>query len=258
MINTAPKPNEAASSANRSVNRKGGAAARRAPAEPPAEPEGKSPAASPPSPPRRLSEEIAGLIAAFGQEPKRLRDVLSVLRGRAYLILLLLLALPFCTPIPLPGFSAPFGVVIALIGFRLALNQKPWLPKKFLDLSLPPAFFARLLRGARRLIVWLEALMRPRWSWLLEIRILRHGFGAIILICGLLLLLPLPIPFSNGLPAMTIVLLAGARIERDGCCLAAGLAVFALTLGFYGALAWGGAEGMSALTHWVSRVAHGL
>jgi hypothetical protein len=38
-------------------------------------------------------------------------------------------AFPFCTPIPLPGFSLPFGLVIAIIGLRLALGQKPWLPR---------------------------------------------------------------------------------------------------------------------------------
>ena len=156
------------------------------------------------SKPRRLSEEIEALIAAFGERPLRLREVMAVLRGRAYTLLLLLLAIPFCTPIPLPGLSTLFGVMIALIGFRLALGQKPWLPQRLLDTTLPPGFFTRVLRGARRLVRFLEAFLRPRLSQLVEARIFRHGSGVIILVCGLLLLLPLPIPFSNGLPALKI------------------------------------------------------
>lgn len=201
-------------------------------------------AGAPPVPvkPLRLSEEIAGLIEAFAERSVTLREVLEVLRGRAYTLLVILLALPFCTPIPLPGVSSPFGLAIAVIGFRLALRQKPWLPQRMLDTQVPPRFFGRLLGAARRLIRGLEFFLRPRWTCLLDAKPLHHGYGAIICVGGLLLLLPLPIPLSNGLPAFTVVLIACAILERDGYCLMAGLAVFAMTLCFFGALFWGGTE----------------
>lgn len=200
--------------------------------------------------PRKLSEEIEGLIAAFGEGPVTLRGMMAVLRGRAYILAVFLLALPFCTPIPLPGLSTPFGLVIAFIGFRLALNRKPWLPDRLLDTALPAGFFSRLLRAARRLVRWMEAVLRPRWRHMLELQLLQNAYGFLIMICGLLLVLPLPVPFSNGLPAATIVLLAGAKLERDGLCAVAGLAAFGLTLCFYGALAWGGVEGFGLLKEW--------
>jgi hypothetical protein len=196
---------------------------------------------------RPLSEEIAGLIEAFAERSVTLREVMAVLRGRAYTLLVILLALPFCTPIPLPGVSTPFGLVIAVIGFRLALRQKPWLPRRLLDTELPPRFFARLLGAARRLIRALEFFLRPRWSYLLDVKLFHHGYGAILCAGGLLLLLPLPIPFSNGLPALTIVLIACAILERDGYCVVAGLVMFAITLGFFGAVFWGGTEAFTWL-----------
>lgn len=203
------------------------------------------------SSPRRLADEIAALLALFGERPVTLGEVMTVLGARAYTLLLLLIALPFCTPIPLPGLSMPFGLIFAWIGFRLALNRAPSLPERLLRTPLPPGFFTRFLGAARGLVRFLETLLRPRWCRLVEARILRHGYGTIIMLCGLFLMLPLPVPFSNGLPALTIVLIAGAMLERDGCCLAAGLAVFTLTLAFYGALAWGGAEGVAALKNWL-------
>ena len=72
--------------------------------------------------PRRLSEELADLRTRFTEQPVTLREVILVLRGRAYLLLLILLALPFCTPVPLPRLSTPFGLAIALISLRLALG----------------------------------------------------------------------------------------------------------------------------------------
>jgi hypothetical protein len=43
-------------------------------------------------------------------------------------VLVIILVLPFCQPIPLPGFSTPFGIALMIFGFRIALRQRPWLP----------------------------------------------------------------------------------------------------------------------------------
>jgi hypothetical protein len=201
--------------------------------------------------PPRLSEEIAGLIALMGERSLRLREILGVLHKRAYTLLVLLLALPFCTPLPLIGVSTPFGAVIAIIGFRLALGQKPWLPQKLLDHPLPSGFFARVLGAAKWLVRALEAILRPRFSEWIENRIFLHGYGVVIFICGLLLMLPLPIPLTNGFPALTIVLLAGAMLERDGISMIAGLLSFVLTLALFAALTWGGSEAVGYLKNWL-------
>jgi hypothetical protein len=177
--------------------------------------------------PPKLSEELAGLQARFAEEAVTLREVIEVLRGRAYLLLLMLLALPFCTPIPLPGLSTPFGAVIALIALRLALGQRPWLPEKLLSRRLPPGFFRRLLTGAARIIRFFEMFLRPRIAPLAEIGVLRQVHAVIMLIAALVLLLPLPIPFTNAFPAWVILFIAAGLLERDGVFIAAGYAVFA-------------------------------
>ncbi len=207
-----------------------------------------------PSPKRRLSEELTFLIASFADRPVRLADVIAVLHGRAWIMLLLVLSLPFCTPIPLPGFSTPFGFVIALVGFRLSLRQKPWLPKPMLERRLPAGFFPRLLSAARRVVKLLELFLRPRLTWLLDTALLHHLYGAIILIAGILLLLPLPIPLSNTLPAFTVVLLAGAMLERDGLAIIAGLTMFLACLIFFGAIAFGGTEAVQWLTRGIENL----
>ena len=198
----------------------------------------------------RLSDEIARLGAAFAERPVRLREILEVTQNRGYSLLLVVLALPFCTPIPLPGLSTPFGAVVALIGVRLALRQRPWLPQRLLNVPLPPKFFPGFLAATRRLVRGLEYFLRPRWTWLLDTGVLHHVYGTMIAICGALLLLPLPIPFTNTLPALTVVFLAAAMLERDGYFVAAGLAMFLLTLGYFGLLYYGGATAVHWLEQW--------
>lgn len=199
---------------------------------------------------RPLSQELSILIHAVEERSVTLHEVIAVLRARAYTLLLIFLALPFCTPVPLPGVSTPFGLVIALIGFRLMLMQKPWLPERLLNTRVPARFFGRLLAAARKIIRAMELLLKPRLCILLDLPSLQALYGGIICVCGSLLLLPLPIPFSNLFPALTVVLIAAAILERDGYFVIIGLVVFGVTLVYYSMLAWGGAEMLQWLRAW--------
>jgi hypothetical protein len=164
------------------------------------------------------------------------------LEGRVYTLLLVVLSLPMCQPIPLPGLSTPFGVAIALLGLRFAFSQRPWMPQRLLATKLTGNFFPAVMRGGARVLGVFEKLLHPRLIGVFEPRYVRFLTGAVICFCGLLLLLPLPIPGTNMLPALTVVLTAAAFSERDGYCLVAAGLVFVVTLAFFGALVWGGAE----------------
>jgi len=189
-------------------------------------PGGRGPAA------RKLSEELAELQSHFAERSVTLREVIAVLRGRAYLLLLIVLALPFCAPVAPPGLSMPFGLVIALISLRLALGQHPWLPERVLRQELTPGFFVRVFAVTARVIRWLEMVLRPRATALVEMPGLRNLHAVIMLAAAGLLLLPLPIPLSNLAPAWVILLIAAGLLERDGVILVAGYAVFAAGVGF--------------------------
>jgi hypothetical protein len=180
--------------------------------------------------PRKLSEVIEQLIAEFRERPVTLREVIVVLQGRAYTLLMLLLSLPFLLPVPLPGLSTLLGLVIAAIALRLVLGQKPWLPARLLDRELPPKFFPSLLAGARRVLRFLEVMLKPRMLWLTQSSLLLRFHALVILLAALVLLLPLP-PGTNFPPALCIVIMAGGLLERDG----------RLILGGYVALVFNGA-----------------
>jgi hypothetical protein len=203
-----------------------------------------------PGKPRRLSEDLAAIVQEFQREPVTLRELITQLRGRGHVLLVMLLALPFRTPIPLPGLSTPFGLVIALIGLRLTLGQKPWLPARLLDTALPPKLFVNVLAAARKILRGFELLLRPRLPWLTSSRTLLQLHALPIFLAALLLLLPLPVPFSNLIPAFSILLLSAGLLERDGLFLLAGHLTFACAVGFFGIIAFAGAEGFDALREW--------
>jgi hypothetical protein len=185
---------------------------------------------------RKLSEVIEQLIAEFRERPVTLREVIVVLQGRAYLLLMLLLALPFLLPVPLPGLSILLGLVIAMIALRLVLGQKPWLPARLLDRELPPKFFPSLLAGARRMLRFLEVMLKPRMLWLTQSPLLLRVHALVILLASFVLLLPLP-PGTNFPPALCIVIMAGGLLERDGRFILAGYMALAFNGAFFTFLA---------------------
>jgi len=181
---------------------------------------------TPPVPVRKLSAELAELNTRAGTGPITLREVIQFLGGRAYLLLVLLLSLPFLTPLPLPGLSVPFGLAIALISLRLSLGQRPWLSEGLLRKEIPAGFIAKVFRVAERILRFLEKFLRPRLTFLTDTPVLRQLHALLMLVAAIALLLPLPIPFTNSFPAWSILLVAAGLLERDGAFVLAGYLVF--------------------------------
>lgn len=202
-------------------------------------------------PAKKLSEEIAALRDRFAEGPLTLGEVVTVLQRRAWTIVLILLSLPFITPIPLPFLSTPFGLAIVLISLRLALGQRPWLPAKLLAKPLPPGFFGKVLRFAGGVLRFLEKLLRPRLCWLAEAPALVRFHALMMLAGGLVLLLPLPVPFTNAFPAWMILLIAGGLLERDGVAITAGYGVGAGGVVFFYFLGDAAVKLLNLLKDWL-------
>jgi len=168
-----------------------------------------------------LSTDLATLHARVKDTPLTLGELKHALKGRGSAMLLILLALPFCF-VAIPGLSMPFGIAISLIGACLVIGREPWLPRFVMNRRLSSARSDQLLVGAIKVARRLEKFVRPRLSFLHAgpgmLRLI--GFG--IVIAGVGLMLPLPIPFSNSIPAWAVVLLAVGMMEKDGLCVLLG------------------------------------
>jgi hypothetical protein len=204
-----------------------------------------------PEPREKLSVLLSRLAEEFKERPLDFEELVHVSRGRAYDVLLILLSLPFLSPVPLPFLSTALGSIMALIGVRIAFGQKPWLPQRVLQHKIEGRTLNRLLHAGSRILRWLEILLRPRLSFLHTAWIFQRLTGVLIAVSGVLLLLPLPIPLSNVLPAATVLLLAAGALERDGAFFLAGCLAFAVNVIFFGALAVGGKEAVLWIARWL-------
>jgi hypothetical protein len=217
---------------------------------PPDSTPGPTPVASAPVEREKLSILLKRLAHEFSERPLGFEELVHLTQGRAYDVLLIFLSLPFLTPVPLPFLSTALGSVMVLIGARLALGQRPWLPQRLLQRKIEGRNLGRLLNAGSKILRWLEIFLRPRLAFVHTTWIFQRLTGVLIVFSGALLLLPLPIPFSNILPAATVLLLAAGALERDGVFFFAGCLLFAVNLVFFGALAIGGIEAVSWVLQW--------
>lgn len=187
---------------------------------------------------KKFSDELHALAARFAEQQVTLQEVVDALGARASALLAVILALPFCSPISIPGLSVPFGMVIAVLAARFALGLPPWLPRRLLAVKLPPKFFRAVLEGASKFIGIIERQLRPRWLWMTESVRLRRLHMGLVCLGALLLLLPLGgIPFTNTLPALVVVIGTLGMLERDGVAVAVAYGFFLLTMVYFGVFA---------------------
>ncbi len=185
-----------------------------------------------------LSQELHGLAEQFADHRITLGEVMATLGHRASGLMIIILALPFCSPISIPGLSVPFGAVILVLGACYVVGRPPWLPRRLLAVQLPPRFFRAVLEGASKFIGWIEKRLRPRWPWLTGSTALMRTHGLVVCLGAFLLLLPLGgIPFTNTLPALAVVLATLGMMERDGLALATAYAFLLGTLIYFATFA---------------------
>lgn len=210
-----------------------------------------SPASSAAIPPAaRLSSDIARVLDAFAHRAVTLGEIIALMHQRAYSFLLLLIAIPFCAPITIPGLSTPFGLVIAFIGLRIACGLRPWLPERLLRVTLPAKWLPRVFRTVAKPVRWLERILRPTMGFLVNGGVFRQLHGVVICAAGLMLLLPLPIPLTNFFPAVSVALLACAMLEGDGRFSIAGFAVFLAALAYFALIFLGGGSLVAQVDDW--------
>jgi hypothetical protein len=186
-----------------------------------------------------LSGELRALAERHREAPVPLGEILDTLGPRASALLVVICALPFSTPISLPGLSTPFGLVILLLAARYFAGLPPWLPERLRRVVFPGAFFTKLLAASSRLIGWLELRLRERIAWLVNAEWKLRLHTAVVILAALLLMLPLPPlpPFTNTLPALVAVVMTFSVLKRDGAGILAGYFIFLFTVGYF--VFWG-------------------
>ena len=156
------------------------------------------------------------------KESLSINEILMILSGNGRLIILVILSLPFCQPLHIPGFSTPFGILVSFLGFRIAFGKRIWIPKNLLVKSVSSKVLRKI--SCRLLIILkkIRFLIHPRFTWFCANKTMQIFHGVLIVFLGVFLALPLPIPLTNFAPGWSIFLISVGLLEKDGLIVAVG------------------------------------
>ena len=185
----------------------------------------------------KFSQDLKFLLQRLAQQPLSLGDILAETSERGFSLGIALLVLPFLFPVP-PGFTGPFGGACLILSVQMVLGRRsPWLPKKIATYKFPRPFTQIILKNLQRVTRILEKITRPRFAKIAENPLSWRLNG--LCISWLAILLILPIPLTNPIPPVGILLLAVATIESDGLLMCVGYIFTLLTTLLFGFIIYG-------------------
>ena len=170
-------------------------------------------------PGRKFSEILTEIAADESLERVSVGDLMGAMGDRAFGPLLFVFALPNILPSP-PGTSGLLGIPLVFLSMQLMFGRKPWLPGIIAARSMTREGFAGIIHRATPWLAKAERMLTPRLGFLIHPPA-EYVIGALCLLMAVVL--ALPIPFANSVPAFTVCLFALGILERDGIWVMAGM-----------------------------------
>ena len=171
-----------------------------------------------------LGETLQELLNADDERGLSINEITCAVGEKGFGLLLIVLSLPSALPVPAPGYSTPFGVVMALIALQMIRDRKTvWLPQRLGTIRIKPKLAKTMLGTASKFLNKIERYIRPRQKWIRG----RAGQASLaFVVLNMACLMMLPIPLTNTFPAIVIFVIGVGLSEEDGL-----LAIGAFTVG---------------------------
>ncbi|CEJ48234.1 exopolysaccharide biosynthesis protein [Umezakia ovalisporum] len=189
-------------------------------------------------------------------ETVTLAEIMLLAKERVFGFLLVILSLPSALPVPAPGFSVPFGILIFLLAVQLILGAKiPWLPPKILNHPIKLTTVHKFVKAGNPWLRRIEAITRPRLTYICTTVPGKLTIGIAISLMAISMMIP--IPGTNSFPALGVFVTSFGLLEDDGAitlgglvlCLMAGIVSTSIII----AVIWGGSSVLDLVKAWLGR-----
>ncbi|MDB9306229.1 exopolysaccharide biosynthesis protein [Nodularia spumigena CS-591/12] len=205
----------------------------------------------------RLSNELQRYF--FDEERTAqvtLAEILLLAKERIFGFLLVILSLPSALPVPAPGYSMPFGALIVVLAVQLIFGAEiPWLPQRMLNHPIKLETVQKLLKAGNPWLRRIEAIARPRLSYICTTVPGKVTIGSAIALMGISMIIP--IPGTNTIPAIGVFVTSFGLLEDDGAISLGGLVICLIgaisSISILIAVFWGGSSLLDLLKTWLGR-----
>ncbi|MBX9455519.1 MAG: exopolysaccharide biosynthesis protein [Rhizobium sp.] len=180
---------------------------------------------------KTICDQLEDLIHESHGESVTLRTLLHSLRESGFGMLMIVLVLPNCVPIPVPpGTSTIFSIPLLFLTLQLlAGRQEPWVPERLAEKEIRLSFLRAVVSRISVHLRRIERFVKPRMLFVTS------PWGErLIGLCWLCFAISIavPLPMTNFLPGIGILISGFGLLNRDGAVVLAGIAI-----GFVGIIA---------------------
>jgi hypothetical protein len=187
------------------------------------------------------TSEVLARLADQPSDRLTVAEIVAVLRDRAFALLVVMLGLLNCLPMP-PPIPLLCGLLLGLVAVQIVAGRAiPWVPKAILARSIARQDVARAVGRAMPALRRLEHWSKPRMA-IFESPLALRLVGVLLFALALGLLFAAPVVGQMPL-GLAVCLVGLGFVERDGFLVLAGLGVGALgvtlSLGFIWAIVAG-------------------
>jgi hypothetical protein len=173
-----------------------------------------------PAKPSRLSDIVKTIDTG---EDTTIGALVDSLGERAFGALMFVFAVPNIIPTP-PGTSAILGLPLVILTWQVLIGrQSLWLPGVVRQRRISRELISTFVKKVTPVMARIERILRPRLGFIVSSDAAERLIGLVTF--PLAVVLFLPIPFGNILPAAAISLIALGLAERDGLAVAVGYAL---------------------------------
>ena len=153
-----------------------------------------------------------------------LGSLVDALNKKSFVLLLLVLVLPNCVPIPVPpGVSTVLALPLLFLSLQLMLGRKtPWLPESWKRYTIKRSLLIKTVNAIEPYLKKIDSVLKPRMLFLIK-----PGTERILGFCWLMfsISVAIPLPMTNFVPSVGLLISALGRLERDGFVMLTGLII---------------------------------
>ncbi|HQU99194.1 MAG TPA: exopolysaccharide biosynthesis protein [Nitrosomonas sp.] len=157
-------------------------------------------------------------------------EIKNALHERGFGILMAIAAIPICLPIPAPpGYTTLFSLPLFIFSLQMIFGMHaPWLPEWLERKSIEKTILEKMLIKADPWLKKIEKYMKPRLTYIAASTWERFiGIFAFVFAISI----AIPLPLTNFLPGLGILIMSLGLVNRDGLTILSGMLVGTVGIG---------------------------
>lgn len=168
------------------------------------------------------THKIEDFVKTSETDRIKIVDLIESMDGAGFGLSIMIFSFALIIPLP-PPLPSLVSMPLLIFSYQMMMGLKsPKLPNRFAKITIKRSIMATLVRKSSPYIMKVEKILRPRLLFMVGPMVERVIGALIFLFAGFVLI---PMPFSNFIPGLGILIISFGLLGRDGLVMLLGIFV---------------------------------